>query len=94
MLRGVQALLLLALVREINIGIPLVKRGCAICLATSRLQIYKYITSNQRAVCPVVVDVIPLPLATMDALKPIAFCEHLQLSSLGVQPASISFQVR
>ncbi|THH32376.1 hypothetical protein EUX98_g1821 [Antrodiella citrinella] len=28
----------------------------------------------------------------MDASKPIAFCEHLQLSSLGVQPASISFQ--
>lgn len=29
-----------------------------------------------------------------DYSKPIAFCEHLQLSSLGVQPASISFQVR
>ena len=29
----------------------------------------------------------------MDASKPIAFAEHLQLSSLGVQPASISFQV-
>ncbi|CAL1714910.1 unnamed protein product [Somion occarium] len=28
----------------------------------------------------------------MDYSKPIAFCEHLQLSSLGVQPASISFQ--
>ncbi|KAJ3481158.1 hypothetical protein NLI96_g7849 [Meripilus lineatus] len=28
----------------------------------------------------------------MDTSKPIAFCEHLQLSSLGVQPASISFQ--
>ncbi|TFY72317.1 hypothetical protein EVG20_g697 [Dentipellis fragilis] len=28
----------------------------------------------------------------MDASKPIAFSEHLQLSSLGVQPASISFQ--
>ncbi|KAL4063210.1 armadillo-type protein [Scleroderma citrinum] len=28
----------------------------------------------------------------MDASKPISFCEHLQLSSLGVQPASISFQ--
>ncbi|KAJ3555518.1 hypothetical protein NM688_g2533 [Phlebia brevispora] len=28
----------------------------------------------------------------MDISKPIAFCEHLQLSSLGVQPASISFQ--
>jgi clathrin heavy chain len=27
-----------------------------------------------------------------DATKPIAFCEHLQLSSLGIQPASISFQ--
>ncbi|KAL9713749.1 Clathrin heavy chain [Leucoagaricus gongylophorus] len=27
-----------------------------------------------------------------DYSKPIAFCEHLQLSSLGVQPASISFQ--
>ncbi|KAK7061131.1 Clathrin heavy chain [Paramarasmius palmivorus] len=27
-----------------------------------------------------------------DVSKPIAFCEHLQLSSLGVQPASISFQ--
>ncbi|EGN91992.1 hypothetical protein SERLA73DRAFT_99912 [Serpula lacrymans var. lacrymans S7.3] len=27
-----------------------------------------------------------------DISKPIAFCEHLQLSSLGVQPASISFQ--
>jgi hypothetical protein len=32
--------------------------------------------------------------AAMDISKPIAFCEHLQLSSLGVQPASISFQVR
>ena len=29
----------------------------------------------------------------MDISKPIAFSEHLQLSSLGVQPASISFQV-
>ena len=29
-----------------------------------------------------------------DTSKPISFCEHLQLSSLGVQPASISFQVR
>lgn len=29
-----------------------------------------------------------------EAQKPIAFCEHLQLSSLGVQPGSISFQVR
>jgi clathrin heavy chain len=29
----------------------------------------------------------------MDISKPIAFAEHLQLSSLGVQPASISFQV-
>lgn len=28
----------------------------------------------------------------MDTTKPIAFCEHLQLSSLGIQPASISFQ--
>ncbi|KAG6826426.1 hypothetical protein H0H92_015839, partial [Tricholoma furcatifolium] len=28
----------------------------------------------------------------LDTSKPIAFCEHLQLSSLGVQPASISFQ--
>ncbi|KAI0285915.1 clathrin heavy chain 1 [Russula aff. rugulosa BPL654] len=28
----------------------------------------------------------------MDISKPIAFAEHLQLSSLGVQPASISFQ--
>ncbi|KAK7679481.1 hypothetical protein QCA50_017535 [Cerrena zonata] len=28
----------------------------------------------------------------MDYSKPISFCEHLQLSSLGVQPASISFQ--
>ncbi|KIJ10298.1 hypothetical protein PAXINDRAFT_157663 [Paxillus involutus ATCC 200175] len=28
-----------------------------------------------------------------DISKPISFCEHLQLSSLGVQPASISFQV-
>ncbi|KIM68076.1 hypothetical protein SCLCIDRAFT_1209460 [Scleroderma citrinum Foug A] len=27
-----------------------------------------------------------------DTSKPISFCEHLQLSSLGVQPASISFQ--
>jgi hypothetical protein len=33
-------------------------------------------------------------LATMEAQKPIAFSEHLQLSSVGVQPASISFQVR
>ncbi|KJA25685.1 hypothetical protein HYPSUDRAFT_37118 [Hypholoma sublateritium FD-334 SS-4] len=31
-------------------------------------------------------------MAAIDASKPIAFCEHLQLSSLGVQPASISFQ--
>lgn len=30
----------------------------------------------------------------MDTSKPIAFSEHLQLSSLGIQPASISFQVR
>jgi clathrin heavy chain len=29
----------------------------------------------------------------MDISKPIAFAEHLQLSSLGVQPTSISFQV-
>ncbi|KAF8518034.1 hypothetical protein BU17DRAFT_76299 [Hysterangium stoloniferum] len=28
----------------------------------------------------------------MDTSKPIAFCEHLQLSSIGIQPASISFQ--
>ncbi|KIY52907.1 clathrin heavy chain [Fistulina hepatica ATCC 64428] len=28
----------------------------------------------------------------MDVSKPIAFCEHLQLSSLGIQPSSISFQ--
>jgi len=28
-----------------------------------------------------------------DISKPIAFCEHLQLSSIGIQPASISFQV-
>ncbi|KAI0321019.1 clathrin heavy chain 1 [Amylostereum chailletii] len=28
----------------------------------------------------------------MDITKPIAFSEHLQLSSLGIQPASISFQ--
>ncbi|EJD07554.1 clathrin heavy chain [Fomitiporia mediterranea MF3/22] len=28
----------------------------------------------------------------MAATKPITFCEHLQLSSIGVQPASISFQ--
>ena len=34
----------------------------------------------------------PLIMA-LDISKPIAFCEHLQLSSLGVQPASISFQV-
>ncbi|KAG8220859.1 hypothetical protein J3R82DRAFT_2354 [Butyriboletus roseoflavus] len=27
-----------------------------------------------------------------DISKPISFCEHLQLSSLGIQPASISFQ--
>lgn len=33
-------------------------------------------------------------MAVADSSKPIAFCEHLQLSSLGVQPASISFQVR
>ena len=33
-------------------------------------------------------------MAVVDSSKPIAFCEHLQLSSLGVQPASISFQVR
>ncbi|KAF8998593.1 clathrin heavy chain 1 [Cyathus striatus] len=31
-------------------------------------------------------------MAAVDISKPIAFCEHLQLSSLGVQPASISFQ--
>ncbi|KAG7093825.1 hypothetical protein E1B28_007464 [Marasmius oreades] len=31
-------------------------------------------------------------MAGVDISKPIAFCEHLQLSSLGVQPASISFQ--
>ncbi|KAK0446711.1 hypothetical protein EV421DRAFT_1790875 [Armillaria borealis] len=31
-------------------------------------------------------------VAVMDISKPIAFCEHLQLSSVGVQPASISFQ--
>ena len=30
----------------------------------------------------------------MDISKPIAFCEHLQLSAIGIQPASISFQVR
>ncbi|EPQ56784.1 hypothetical protein GLOTRDRAFT_21533, partial [Gloeophyllum trabeum ATCC 11539] len=30
--------------------------------------------------------------SAMDTTKPIAFCEHLQLSSLGIQPASISFQ--
>ncbi|KAF7798005.1 hypothetical protein EIP86_009215 [Pleurotus ostreatoroseus] len=28
----------------------------------------------------------------MDISKPIAFCEHLQLSSLNIQPAAISFQ--
>ncbi|KAG5640935.1 hypothetical protein DXG03_006606, partial [Asterophora parasitica] len=31
-------------------------------------------------------------MAAVDTSKPIAFCEHLQLSSLGVQPTSISFQ--
>ncbi|KIY69192.1 clathrin heavy chain 1, partial [Cylindrobasidium torrendii FP15055 ss-10] len=31
-------------------------------------------------------------MAAVDISKPIAFCEHLQLSSLGIQPASISFQ--
>ncbi|KAE9393463.1 clathrin heavy chain [Gymnopus androsaceus JB14] len=31
-------------------------------------------------------------MAGLDISKPIAFCEHLQLSSIGVQPASISFQ--
>ncbi|KAH6916189.1 clathrin heavy chain 1 [Coprinopsis sp. MPI-PUGE-AT-0042] len=31
-------------------------------------------------------------MAAADISKPIAFCEHLQLSALGVQPASISFQ--
>ncbi|KAF8920783.1 clathrin heavy chain 1 [Mucidula mucida] len=31
-------------------------------------------------------------MAAVDISKPIAFCEHLQLSALGVQPASISFQ--
>ncbi len=30
---------------------------------------------------------------SMDISKPIAFAEHLQLSSIGIQPASISFQV-
>lgn len=29
-----------------------------------------------------------------DISKPITFCEHLQLSSLAIQPSSISFQVR
>ncbi|KAL7280839.1 hypothetical protein ACG7TL_005783 [Trametes sanguinea] len=29
---------------------------------------------------------------TMDISKPISFCEHLQLSAIGIQPASISFQ--
>lgn len=33
-------------------------------------------------------------LLIMDISKPIAFCEHLQLSAIGIQPASISFQVR
>ncbi|OSD03000.1 clathrin heavy chain [Trametes coccinea BRFM310] len=28
----------------------------------------------------------------MDISKPISFCEHLQLSAIGIQPASISFQ--
>ncbi|KAI8996350.1 clathrin heavy chain [Trametes punicea] len=28
----------------------------------------------------------------MDISKPITFCEHLQLSAIGIQPASISFQ--
>jgi clathrin heavy chain len=30
----------------------------------------------------------------MEAQKPINFAEHLQLSACGIQPASISFQVR
>ncbi|KAJ3982556.1 hypothetical protein F5890DRAFT_1529120 [Lentinula detonsa] len=34
----------------------------------------------------------PSRMAALDISKPIAFCEHLQLSSIGVQPASISFQ--
>ena len=33
------------------------------------------------------------PNMSMDISKPIAFCEHLQLSAIGIQPASISFQV-
>lgn len=37
--------------------------------------------------------IISAAMATPDISKPIAFCEHLQLSALGVQPASISFQV-
>ena len=37
---------------------------------------------------------LPPIMAAVDTLKPIAFCEHFQLSSLGVQPGSISFQVR
>ncbi|KAL1731173.1 hypothetical protein EV714DRAFT_249463 [Schizophyllum commune] len=31
-------------------------------------------------------------MAAVDISKPIAFCEHLQLSSLGIQPGAISFQ--
>lgn len=32
--------------------------------------------------------------AMTDISKPITFCEHLQLSSLAIQPSSIGFQVR
>lgn len=32
--------------------------------------------------------------AMADISKPITFCEHLQLSSLAIQPSSIGFQVR
>ncbi|KAG8858441.1 hypothetical protein FRB91_009751 [Serendipita sp. 411] len=34
----------------------------------------------------------PLDDSMADTTKPIAFCEHIQLSALGVQPASIGFQ--
>ncbi|KAJ7636025.1 hypothetical protein DFH06DRAFT_1219759 [Mycena polygramma] len=34
----------------------------------------------------------PTLFPVMEPPKPIAFCEHLQLTSVGVQPASISFQ--
>ncbi|KAJ7224497.1 hypothetical protein GGX14DRAFT_425944 [Mycena pura] len=66
-------------IHRLNGGVPINRLGAKQYNASSRA--YTYLR-------PVTPNLFP----AMEPPKPIAFCEHLQLSSVGVQPASISFQ--